>query len=73
MTTVQAELTALGLHPVLSGTQTANVPAGQVTAVSPTGLLTVGQPVTVTYAVAPPPPPPANHDHHGKGGDHGDD
>ena len=50
---VQAELTGRGLVVTLRPLQTGDVPDGQVIAVDPTGELTVGSPVTVTYAVAP--------------------
>jgi len=50
---VQAELTGRGLVVTLRPLQTGDVPDGQVIAVDPTGELSVGSPVTVTYAVAP--------------------
>ena len=55
---VQAWLTGLDLPVVLRAVQTAEVPAGQVIGLQPTGEVPVGTPVTVTHAVAPPPPPP---------------
>jgi serine/threonine-protein kinase len=51
---VRTQLTGLGLVPRLTAVTTSSVPVGQVTAVAPTGLLTAGQEVAVSYAVAPP-------------------
>jgi serine/threonine-protein kinase len=50
---VQAALVGKGLRVDLASTETADVPAGQVTAVAPVGDLTPGATVTVTYAVPP--------------------
>ncbi|MCW2699020.1 MAG: pknA3, partial [Blastococcus sp.] len=61
---VQAALVGKGLGVELAPTETAAVPAGQVTAVEPVGDLTAGATVSVTYAVPPvvvptsPPPAP---------------
>jgi hypothetical protein len=55
---VQAWLTGLDLRVSLVAVERADVPAGQVLALAPTGELPVGTTVTVTHAVAPPPPPP---------------
>jgi hypothetical protein len=67
----QAALVGAGLSVRLSPTETADVPAGQVTAVSPVGALPAGSAVTITYAVPPAPvvttAPPAPD----KGGDAG--
>jgi len=51
---VQAELTALGLQVQPRPITTGDVPEGQVLAVDPVGQVPLGQPVAVTYAVAPP-------------------
>jgi serine/threonine protein kinase len=50
---VQAALVALGLPVQLVPVETADVPAGQVTAVTPEGRLAPGTGVAVSYAVAP--------------------
>ncbi|SDM18361.1 serine/threonine protein kinase [Geodermatophilus siccatus] len=55
---VQAWLTGLDLPVALVAVERADVPAGQVLALAPTGELLVGTTVTVTHAVAPPAPPP---------------
>jgi serine/threonine-protein kinase len=55
VTEVQAELTALGLVVTLRPLQTTDLADGLVIAVDPTGELTPGSAVTVTYAVPPPP------------------
>ena len=55
---VQAWLTGLDLPVALVAVERADVPAGQVVDLGPTGVLPVGTTVTVTHAVAPPPPPP---------------
>ena len=52
---VQAALVGAGLSVSLSPAETADVPAGQVTAVSPVGTLSAGSAVTITYAVPPAP------------------
>jgi serine/threonine protein kinase len=54
---VQADLVALGLQVDLVPTTTADVPAGQVTGVEPTGEVPLDGTVTVAYAVAPVPAP----------------
>ncbi|RFU21107.1 serine/threonine protein kinase [Geodermatophilus marinus] len=56
---VEAELAALSLVVQRRPLQTADVPAGQVIAVDPTGELPPGSTVTVTHATSPPPPAPA--------------
>lgn len=55
---VQAWLTGLDLPVRLVAVERADVPAGVVLALAPTGDLPVGTPVTVTHAVSPPAPPP---------------
>jgi eukaryotic-like serine/threonine-protein kinase len=55
---VQAWLTGLDLPVTLVAVERADVPAGQVLALAPTGVVEVGTTVTVTHAVAPPTPPP---------------
>jgi hypothetical protein len=55
---VRAWLTGLDLQVGLVTVERADVRAGQVTALEPSGELPVGTTVTVTHAVAPPPPPP---------------
>ena len=83
---VQAELIGTGLKVRLAPVQTADVPAGQVTAVDPAGTLAPGDTVQVSYAVPPvavPAPAPANGgggnegngngNGHGGGRGHGDD
>jgi eukaryotic-like serine/threonine-protein kinase len=55
---VQAWLTGLDLPVTLVAVERADLPAGQVIALEPTGVLAVGTTVTVAHAVAPPPPPP---------------
>ncbi|SNR72644.1 protein kinase domain-containing protein [Blastococcus mobilis] len=57
---VHAELLAHGLQVQLAPVETADVAAGQVTAVAPEGELAPGALVTVAHAVAPPPPPAEN-------------
>jgi len=52
---VQAALVGAGLSVSLSPAETADVPAGHVTAVSPVGTLPAGSAVTITYAVPPAP------------------
>jgi serine/threonine-protein kinase len=52
---VQAALVGAGMSVSLSPAETADVPAGQVTAVSPVGALPAGSAVTITYAVPPAP------------------
>jgi serine/threonine-protein kinase len=52
---VQAALVGAGLSVSLSPAEIADVPAGQVTAVSPVGALPAGSAVTITYAVPPAP------------------
>jgi eukaryotic-like serine/threonine-protein kinase len=54
---VQTWLTGLDLRVALVEVERTDVPAGQVTALEPSGELPVGTTVTVTHAVAPPPPP----------------
>ena len=66
-----ARLRALGLVPVAVPTPTAGTPAGQVTALSPAGLLAPGQQVTLSYATTPP-PPATTAPGHGHGKDEGD-
>jgi eukaryotic-like serine/threonine-protein kinase len=59
---VQAELIGKGLQVTVVPVETADVPAGQVTALDPVGDLAPGQTVTVSYAVPPvvvPTPVPA--------------
>ena len=84
---VQAALVAKGLKVTVTPVATADVPAGQVTAVDPVGDLTAGASVEVTYAVppvavatvAPPPadtgenPPAPGNAGNGKGNGHGND
>jgi serine/threonine-protein kinase len=53
---VQAELAGLDLTVALRGVTTADIPAGQVITIDPTGEVPVGTTVTVTHAVAPPAP-----------------
>jgi eukaryotic-like serine/threonine-protein kinase len=53
---VQAWLTGLDLPVTLVAVERADVPAGQVLALAPTGVVPVGTTVTVTHAVPPPPP-----------------
>jgi serine/threonine-protein kinase len=53
---VQAQLAGAGLQVVPQATQTREVPAGQVVAVSAIGELPPGSTVTVVYAVEPPAP-----------------
>ena len=55
---VHAWLTGLDLTVALVAVERADVPAGQVLALAPTGELPVGTTVTVTHAVPPPAPPP---------------
>jgi serine/threonine-protein kinase len=55
---VHAWLTGLDLTVALVAVERADVPAGQVLALAPTGEVPVGTTVTVTHAVPPPPPPP---------------
>ena len=55
---VSAELVALGVQVELDPLATAEVPAGQVLAVEPTGEVPLDGTVTVGYAVAPVPDPP---------------
>ncbi|MGK5170465.1 serine/threonine protein kinase [Geodermatophilus sp. CPCC 205761] len=55
---VQPQLAGLDLAVVLQAVETADVPAGQVMELAPTGEVPVGTTITVTHAVAPPPPPP---------------
>jgi serine/threonine-protein kinase len=68
---VQAQLVAEGLRVTLVPMTTSTVPAGQVTAVAPTGPLPPGSTVSVTYAVAPAvtqaPPPTGQGNGNGKG------
>ncbi|RZU33865.1 protein kinase domain-containing protein [Blastococcus saxobsidens] len=52
---VEDELTGRGLGVARTAQETAEVPAGQVVAVSPVGALPPGTVVTLAYAVAPPP------------------
>ena len=66
---VQAELVARGLPVQLVPVETADVPAGQVTAVTPEGSLAPGTAVAVSYAVAPVPAPAGNGHGKGKGKD----
>jgi serine/threonine-protein kinase len=56
---VEARLAALGLQVGVRQITTADVPAGQVIALGPTGQLAPGQTVTVTVAAAPAPAPAA--------------
>jgi serine/threonine-protein kinase len=59
---VQAALIGQGLQVTLVPVETADVPAGQVTAIDPVGDLPPGSTVTVSYAVPPvvvPTPAPA--------------
>jgi hypothetical protein len=58
---VQADLVARGLQVSTAAVETADVPAGQVTAVDPVGSVAPGTVVTVSFAVPPvvvPAPPP---------------
>ncbi|MDK3258376.1 protein kinase domain-containing protein [Blastococcus capsensis] len=62
---VQAELVGRGLRVELAAVETADVPAGQVTALDPVGTLAPGDLVLLSYAVPPVPvpapvPPPAD-------------
>ncbi|MGR7024639.1 protein kinase domain-containing protein [Geodermatophilus sp. URMC 62] len=56
---VEEELVQAGLRVTRTTEESADVMAGLVTAVGPTGRLTPGEVVTVTVAVAPPTPSPA--------------
>lgn len=56
---VQSELSALNLDVTIQGQETADAEPGTVIALSRTGRVEVGTPITVTYAVAPPAPAPA--------------
>lgn len=53
---VRTELSNLGLAVTVEPVQTNTAPPGTVVQLNPTGLLPVGSPITVTYAVAPPAP-----------------
>ncbi|WP_461188400.1 serine/threonine-protein kinase [Arthrobacter sp. Z4-13] len=53
---VRTELSNLGLAVTVEPLQTNTAPPGTVVQLNPTGLLPVGSPITVTYAVAPPAP-----------------
>ena len=71
---VQAELVGRGLQVQLAPVETADVVAGQVTAVGPEGELAPGSAVTVTYAVPPvvvPAPAPANNGNGNNGNGNG--
>jgi hypothetical protein len=73
---VQAALIGKGLQVTLVPVETADVPAGQVTAVDPVGDLPPGQTVTVSYAVPPvvvPTPAPPVQDAGNSGSDSGDE
>jgi hypothetical protein len=75
---VQAELIGEGLQVTVVPIETADVPAGQVTAVDPVGDLAPGQTVTVSYAVPPvavptPVPAPPVEDAGNGGSDNGDE
>jgi hypothetical protein len=75
---VQAELIGAGLQVTVVPIETADVPAGQVTAVDPVGDLAPGQTVTVSYAVPPvvvptPVPAPPVEDAGNGGSDNGDE
>jgi serine/threonine-protein kinase len=50
---VRAQLTTAGLQVQLNGIPTGALPAGQVTDITPTGQLTAGQTVRVSYAQSP--------------------
>jgi eukaryotic-like serine/threonine-protein kinase len=75
---VQAALIGKGLQVTVVPVETADVPAGQVTAIDPAGDLAPGQTVAVTYAVPPvavptPAPPVENTgDDEADNGDSGD-
>jgi eukaryotic-like serine/threonine-protein kinase len=56
---VQDELVGRGLQVQLVPVETADFPAGQVTAATPEGDLPTGTVVALSYAVEPPSPPPA--------------
>jgi serine/threonine-protein kinase len=62
---VRTALEALGLKPVLAYDGT-GAPAGTVSAVSPTGSLTYGAPVTVHVVPVPAAPPREGRKKHGK-------
>ena len=70
---VQADLIGRGLQVQLAAVETADVVAGQVTAVSPEGALAPGTVVTVSYAVPPVvvPAPVGNGGGGGNGGGNG--
>ena len=76
---VQAELAAKGLEVTVSPSETAEFPAGQVTAIDPVGDLAEGAAVTVTYAVPPvavpttPPPAPVTATQDAGNGDSGNE
>jgi serine/threonine-protein kinase len=68
---VQADLVSRGLQVQLVPAETADVPAGAVTAVAPEGELAPATVVTVTYAVAPVPAPATAPANDGNGNGHG--
>ncbi|WP_411374868.1 serine/threonine-protein kinase [Arthrobacter sp. MPF02] len=53
---VQSELSSLGLTVTVEPLQTNEAAPNRVVGLNPTGLLPLGSPITVTYAVAPPAP-----------------
>jgi len=53
---VQSELSSLGLTVTVEPLQTNEAVPNRVVGLNPTGLLPLGSPITVTYAVAPPAP-----------------
>jgi serine/threonine-protein kinase len=65
---VQAELAALQLQVAVAPETTEDAPEGTVTAVEPSGELSIGSTVTVSYAVAP----TKKSDQNGNGNDNGD-
>jgi serine/threonine-protein kinase len=69
---VQAQLTTLGLTVQPRPVATGDVPPGQVISVDPVGWGVPGQPLVVTYAVAPPVSTQAKSDGHGNGRGHGE-
>jgi serine/threonine-protein kinase len=64
---VQADLVAKGLQVQLVAVETADVPAGQVTAATPEGELSPNTVVALSYAVAPPPAPVVTDEGDGDG------
>jgi serine/threonine-protein kinase len=55
--TVQSELSAMDLDVTIQSQVDPNSPPDSVIALSRTGRVEVGSPVTITYAIAPPPVP----------------